>query len=94
MKPSMWLHLRTTRTRVPLSQLHARLLSARGIDLATFKRYRPQSSVVRTAKTFGCVITSHNNSHAIRDAVFLALDQTKPYHLTGHQILNNVQDME
>lgn len=62
--------------RLPLRQMLEARAAASGTGLGAYKAYAP---VRHSERTFGCCITSYNNKDTIRDAIFSALDQTRPF---------------
>ncbi len=65
--------------RVPLRARIEAHVAASGADVAALKMYARPPLVGTTRKTFGCCITSYNNRYTIRDAIYSALDQTRPF---------------
>jgi len=63
--------------RIPLSERLEAFVSDNNLRLGDYKRLaRP---IVGKARTFGCCIISRNNRATIRDAIYSALDQTRPF---------------
>lgn len=63
--------------RIPLRERVEAYTSDKNLRLGDYKRLaRP---AVGKARTFGCCIISRNNRATIRDAIYSALDQTRPF---------------
>jgi hypothetical protein len=65
--------------RIPLRERIEAYASDNGLSVGAYKRLARPAIAKAGGRTFGCCITSHNNRQTIRDAIYSALDQTRPF---------------
>lgn len=65
--------------RIPLADLVAQHCAKVRLSPTLEKRFCPTDSITADSKTFGCIITCHNNFNTILDSIVSALDQTRPF---------------
>lgn len=68
----------TDPSRIPLREHIEAHAAETGTEVGALKVYA-RVPLVGRRRTFGCCITSYNNRDTIRDAIYSALDQTRPF---------------
>lgn len=65
--------------RIPLRVHVEAHVAQKSVAIGAYKAIATPALIRTARQTFGCCIASHNNRDTIRDAIFSALDQTRPF---------------